>query len=101
MELSQHRDGIDQLIYSFRKGEKLQDELVVPIGYLLMVGSFLFCAGSLYTIVLSKVLPDFDNLFLDAIKHDHYYCYLIPACIPVTMIFIYFNWLSLKFFRHN
>ena len=30
-----------------------------------------------------------------------YYCYVVTATIPATFVFIYFNWLSLKFFRHN
>eukprot|EP01102_Stenamoeba_stenopodia_P003426 TRINITY_DN13425_c0_g1_i1.p2 TRINITY_DN13425_c0_g1~~TRINITY_DN13425_c0_g1_i1.p2 ORF type:complete len:115 (+),score=24.51 TRINITY_DN13425_c0_g1_i1:185-529(+) len=30
-----------------------------------------------------------------------YYPFLINATIPVTLMFIYINWASLKFFRHN
>jgi len=54
-----------------------------------------------YALAISKLLPDTGFVLLDAIKHDRYYSYLLAATIPVTLIFIYFNWLSLKFFRHS
>ena len=78
-----------------------RDELTPPFGYFLLAVLIIFCVGALYAIVLSKLMPDTGHWLLDAIKHDHYYCYLGPACIPATVIFIYFNWLSLKFFRLN
>lgn len=81
--------------------EARREALVVPMGCLLMVAMAVLLGASMYAIVVSKLLPDTGVWLLDAVKHDHYYCYLLPACIPATMLFIYINWLSLKFFRHN
>lgn len=55
----------------------------------------------MYALVVSKIMPETGNPILDWIKHDYYYSSLVTVMLPVTVIFVYFNWLSLKFFRHN
>ncbi len=70
-------------------------------GYLLLICTFIFFVGTMYTLTVSKFMPNTGNAILDAIKADDYYCLLIPVTILVTWLFIYFNWMSLKFFRHN
>jgi phosphatidylinositol N-acetylglucosaminyltransferase subunit Y len=67
----------------------------------ILVAVSLFYMLSIYMLVVSKLLPATGIEPLDWIQQDQYYCYLVPATIPVTVGFIYFNWLSLKFFRHN
>ena len=42
-----------------------------------------------------------DNQILDWIAQDEYYCYLLPATLPVTVYMVLWNWMSMKFFRHN
>jgi hypothetical protein len=32
---------------------------------------------------------------------DWYYTLLVPMGIPVNLVAVYLNWLSLKFFKHN
>ena len=51
--------------------------------------------------VFSKLMPLTGNTILDSIKNDSYYALLVPATLPVLVIFFFLNWLSLKFFRHN
>eukprot|EP01066_Platyproteum_vivax_P001149 Platyproteum_vivax@DN11332_c0_g1_i1.p1 len=70
-------------------------------GLALVVASCLMFVVGLYTIVFSKLLPDTGNAILDAIKSDCYYCCLIPLMIPTCIGFIYWNWVSMKFFRHS
>ncbi|CAG8573221.1 51_t:CDS:2 [Diversispora eburnea] len=38
---------------------------------------------------------------LDWIKKDGYYCLLIPITLPVAVYSIFWNWLGMKFFKHN
>jgi hypothetical protein len=51
--------------------------------------------------LISKMMPITGIALLDAIKEDNYYCFLCPLCIPTTIIAIYINWMSLKFFKAN
>lgn len=69
-------------------------------GMLLVAASYIFFVLSIYALVVSKLLPDTGNPILDAIKYDWYYCMLVPSLVPTTTIFIYVNWVSMKFFRH-
>jgi len=39
--------------------------------------------------------------WLDWIAQDRYYAYLVPATLPVTLYMVVWNWMSMKFFRHN
>ena len=70
-------------------------------GVLLIVFSVVGAFSCFYAIFMSKWLPYTGFALLDAVKDDHHYCYLMLALIPASGIFIYANWLSLKFFRHN
>jgi H+/Cl- antiporter ClcA len=70
-------------------------------GYVLFIFTIVSFVVFLYATIISKLLPDTNYKILIWIKYDHYYCWLIPTTIPVTYLFIYLNWMSLKFFRHN
>ena len=70
-------------------------------GYILFFISISFFIISIYAIIISKKLSYTGNIYLDAIKDDEYYCYLLPLLIPITIIAVYLNWLGLKFFKHN
>jgi len=54
-----------------------------------------------YAAFISKLLPDTNNYVLDFIKHDYYFCYLIPLSILPTYAVIYLNWLAMKHFEQN
>lgn len=73
----------------------------VCYGSLIVLSSFLFFVVSAYAIVLSKLLPKMGVDVLDAIQEDTHYCLLIPMTVVVFIFFIFINWLSFKFFRHN
>lgn len=79
-----------------------QDEEATRLcGCALLIAGGLFTSICLYSIVLSKLLPRTGDALLDAIADDYYYCVLVPLTIPVTLIAVYWNWVSMKFFRHN
>ena len=72
------------------------------IGIQLVSGSVFLWGLLVYAIVISKSLPHTANGFITTnIRNDHYYCYLLPLAIPSTILFIYLNWVGMKFFRNN
>jgi hypothetical protein len=77
------------------------EETTVLWGWILLVGALGFFTMNFYTMVISKLFPDMGIPFIDYIKHDEYYCLLIPSSIIATWIFVYVNWFAFKFFRHN
>eukprot|EP00026_Physarum_polycephalum_P021850 Phypoly_transcript_25421.p1 GENE.Phypoly_transcript_25421~~Phypoly_transcript_25421.p1 ORF type:complete len:103 (+),score=12.88 Phypoly_transcript_25421:96-404(+) len=84
-----------------REKDRENNDTTVLWGYVLLICTFIFFVGTIYAMVVSKFMPHTGNKILDFIKEDYYYCMLVPATIPVTVIAVYLNWLSLKFFRHN
>jgi hypothetical protein len=70
-------------------------------GWIVLLTTLVSYVVAMYALVVSKFMPDLGNPILDWIKHDYYYSSLVTVLIPVTVIFVYLNWLSLKFFRHN
>ncbi|EFA76983.1 transmembrane protein [Heterostelium album PN500] len=77
------------------------NDQTVCYGWLVILCTLIFFIFTTYCLVISKFLPDTGNRILDFIKYDWYYCLLLPVLVPVTIITVYLNWLSLKFFRHN
>ena len=61
----------------------------------------LIWAFGLYSVVLSKyVVPVTGIGFLDFIKEDRYYSYVGVPYLMIMLIIAYFNWVSMKYFRH-
>jgi len=75
------------------------DELM---GYaLIMIGGFIFIFST-YSMIIAKIfMPYTGNKILDAIKDDEHYIFLIPSMLVTIIFFAYWNWVSMKFFRHN
>ena len=63
--------------------------------------SLMFGGVYLYAAVISKFLPYYGNVVLDAIKDDMYYCHAIPLAILPTYLIVYLNWLCLKLYESN
>eukprot|EP00242_Pyramimonas_sp_CCMP2087_P009778 CAMPEP_0198221664 /NCGR_PEP_ID=MMETSP1445-20131203/84654_1 /TAXON_ID=36898 /ORGANISM="Pyramimonas sp., Strain CCMP2087" /LENGTH=104 /DNA_ID=CAMNT_0043899887 /DNA_START=173 /DNA_END=487 /DNA_ORIENTATION=+ len=53
-----------------------------------------------YALVVSKISHPTEVWVLDELQKDMFYCLLVPMTIPVTLIAVYANWVSLKFFKH-
>lgn len=89
-------------------------------GYALLAATIFMFVASFYTIIVSKYIPD-SNLkvtelyllskgpfilmyffqILNRIKYDDYYCFLIPTTGLVWIYWVMWNWMGMKFFRHN
>lgn len=61
----------------------------------------LFIIVYIYCAVISKYFPDSDYQFLNLIKNDNYYCYLIPLSIIPTYFVYYLNWLCISLLENN
>ncbi|KAF9100090.1 hypothetical protein BGX29_001178 [Mortierella sp. GBA35] len=70
-------------------------------GYLLFFSTMVGFTVCMYALVASNYMPLTGNKTLDWIKKDSHYCMLVPVTIPVTVLFVLFNWLGMKLFRHN
>ena len=74
----------------------LIEKCYLAIGFLTLFGLTYF-----YSAIISKLMPDTGIFVLDIIKHDYYFCYLIPLMILPTLIVIYLKWLSMSLFKHT
>jgi len=70
------------------------------IGWALVLGSAMVWANVIFAVLIAKVIPETGVELLDAVKHDRYYCYLVPLLLPTLVIFRYWSWLSMQFFQH-
>ncbi len=72
------------------------------LGVLFIIAAATIFTFSLYAFIISKFLmPYTGNRILDWIKDDEYYCCLLPSTAISTMIFMYINWVAMKYFRHS
>eukprot|EP01031_Cornospumella_fuschlensis_P039148 gene39148-47630_t len=70
-------------------------------GLVLVILSALVLLTSLYTIVISKLMPYTGILVLDFVKDDEYFCYLLPLLVLPTFSVVYLNWLAMNHFQQN
>lgn len=70
-------------------------------GLVLIVLSVLVLVISLYTILISKLMPYTGIVALDFVKDDEYFCYLLPLLILPTFSVVYLNWLAMNHFQQN
>ena len=72
------------------------------LGILFIVAAMVIFTFSLYAFIISKLfMPYIGNRILDWIKDDEYYCCLIPSTAISTFMFMYLNWVAMKYFRHS
>ena len=72
------------------------------LGVFLIIAGMLIFIVSAYSLIISKFLmPHTGNMILDWIKDDEYYCCLVPATLASTPLFMYANWVAMKYFRHS
>ncbi|KNE57947.1 hypothetical protein AMAG_18358 [Allomyces macrogynus ATCC 38327] len=80
----------------------LDESLFSPLPPMLVVVlCALGAAAFLYAAIISKLMPATGIWWLDAIRDDLYYCFLIPLMAPVSIFFLIWNWYGKKLFRHN
>jgi len=53
----------------------------------------------IYAAFFSKLLPATGHALLDAVRDDHFYCFLLPLCALPTYLILYLNWLSMRVFE--
>ncbi|KAL1199123.1 hypothetical protein V5N11_014622 [Cardamine amara subsp. amara] len=68
-------------------------------GFLVIIGA-ISLIGFVFAAIISKLFPLSDNLIIQAIQNDRYYCFLVPLTLPALLVAVYFHWLSMKLFKH-
>lgn len=85
-----------------QREDLLHDNHITEIvGFFLIGLSALLFVLVLYALIFSPLVGSTEHVLLDFIREDTYYCFLIPLLIPTTVIILYVNWVSVKFFRHT
>ncbi len=70
-------------------------------GWVLVLGSLAFMLFSLYAIVVAKLLPPTGWAWLDAVRADQYFCFLVPLTLAPTTVLGYLNWVAMEFYQAN
>ncbi|KAJ2337501.1 hypothetical protein GGI00_000185 [Coemansia sp. RSA 2681] len=70
-------------------------------GYALLALTSVLFMFSMYSLVVSKFMPDTGIAFLDAVKEDRYFCLLMPITGLSFTFAVFWNWLGMKLFRHS
>ncbi len=70
-------------------------------GYFMVFAFSILGFCFIYGAFISKLLPDSQYSFINVIKDDYYFCYLLPLAILPTYLIIYFNWLAFTHFQQN
>ena len=71
------------------------------LGYILIFVGVFTWVFACYSIVFSKLLmPKTGHVVLDWIKEDLYYCCIFPSYMMWMVPLLYYNWYSMKYFRH-
>ncbi|KAJ2722651.1 hypothetical protein GGI07_003178 [Coemansia sp. Benny D115] len=71
-------------------------------GYALLAVTAVMFVVLIYALVVSKLfMPVTGVWWLDAVKEDRYFCLLVPITGLSFTFAVFWNWLGMKFFRHN
>jgi len=88
-------------IYEERARPGENSHLYELLGFFLIGFAVLLFTIMTYAVVLSPLLEKTGHSLLDFVREDYYYALLLPLMFPVTYVVGYFNWVSIKFFRHS
>lgn len=88
-------------IYEPREEPFENSNVTQIIGIVMLVIAAVLFIGFFYSILAAPLIGETSHLLLDFINKDSHYCCLIPLLIPTSLIFMYANWVSIKFFRHS
>ncbi|OEH77650.1 hypothetical protein cyc_08402 [Cyclospora cayetanensis] len=70
--------------------------LTIATGCSMIFLAAVFVAVQLYAMCISKLMPNLDIWWLDAIKEDWNYCVFLPIGFGTSALFVYWNWVALK-----
>ncbi|KAI7862158.1 hypothetical protein BDF14DRAFT_1859346 [Spinellus fusiger] len=69
-------------------------------GYGLLLMTWLMFFMTMYSLVGCYWVTS-DNKLLTLIRNDNYYCFVFPITAIAFVYFVIWNWMGMKFFRHN
>jgi type II secretory pathway component PulF len=87
----------------FNMTQFLYGVLLVTVSFLafLLLSFWIFAKFFAHFFINTDQPTNSFELWLKNISEDFYYIMLLPITIIVFQIFIYFNWLGMKYFKHN
>lgn len=88
-------------LYEPREKPFEDSSIIQMIGLCLIALSGALFIGVFYSLFIAPIVGKTGHIILDFIQQDSFYCCLIPLMIPVSLLFLYVNWVSVKFFRHS
>ena len=98
-DVPQQPESLQQLVRQTRYKSNAIDGV---LGFAFLFSAMLIFSISLYAFIISKFfMPYTGNRILDWIKDDEYYCCLIPSTMISSVLFMYINWVAMKYFRHS
>ncbi|DBA85988.1 TPA: hypothetical protein ACH3X1_005524 [Trebouxia sp. C0004] len=68
---------------------------------ILIFAASLLLFGTVFCLVVCKLLPLSENKLMQHIQQDSFYALLVPVTVPVTLVAVTCSWASLKLFKHN
>ena len=99
--ISDSSTEVENNVYEEIESPGHADHIAEILGFFLVgLGALLFILV-FYSLFISPFVGKTGHTILDFIRKDYYYTMLIPLIIPTTLLIVYANWLSIKFFRHS
>eukprot|EP00033_Pygsuia_biforma_P002601 GCRY01002878.1.p1 GENE.GCRY01002878.1~~GCRY01002878.1.p1 ORF type:complete len:106 (+),score=4.69 GCRY01002878.1:178-495(+) len=75
--------------------------LAFYLGILLLFGTAVFFVLMSYCLFFSKFMPSTGNPILDSLKEDRHYSLMLMGLLPLSVMYSYCRWVSIKIFRHT
>jgi len=91
----------EEQVQIIEKRQMYNDYKAEILGYLLLIGIFVFFTWLGVVFLLRMMDLRTKNVVFDLAAEDVYYCMLVPLILPITMFAVYGNWVAMKFFRHS
>jgi phosphatidylinositol glycan anchor class Y biosynthesis protein len=80
--------------------QEYSENLSQLLGAFLIILGATFFVFTMYSLFFAKDQEISEYIIIKFMRLDYHFCYLVPMLIPVTFVFAYTNWISMKFFRH-
>ena len=82
------------------KKQEEQSDLSEVVGYGLILTAFCFFIFTMYSLIISKFMPDTGHIILDWFKQDKLYVIGYLSLIPISFVVMYIHWQFQKLFRN-
>lgn len=71
------------------------------VGFLCLLSGSVFFILTIFSLFVAKLMPATENVLLEFLRTDQYFCFLVPMLLPSILLGSYLNWFCMKIFRHS